>query len=91
MTRAERLETLIRQALAPLHLDVIDESSKHAGHAGARPEGETHYRIVAVCPCFEGMSRVDRHRAIYSLLGQEQETGLHALALDLAAPSERKG
>ncbi|MBF0268264.1 MAG: BolA family transcriptional regulator [Alphaproteobacteria bacterium] len=88
MNRAKRMETLIRNALSPTHLQVVDESARHAGHAGARPEGETHYRIVAVCPSFEGQGRAERHRAIYALLDQELRQGLHALSLELAAPSE---
>lgn len=67
---------------------VIDESAKHAGHKGARPEGETHFKVIAVCRRFEGLSRVERHRLVNSALKDEYESGLHALALDLAAPSE---
>jgi BolA protein len=88
MNRAERIEKRIRDALAPEDLVVKDESAKHAGHKGARPEGETHFKVIAVCSRFEGLSRLDRHRLIYAALREEQETGLHALALDLAAPSE---
>lgn len=90
MTRKERIEAALREALAPLSLAVLDESHKHAGHAGARPEGETHFRVNAVSAKFEGQSRVERHRTVYALLAKEQESGLHAIVLDLSAPSEGK-
>lgn len=88
MNRAQRIEDILRRSLAPTRLEVIDESQRHAGHAGSRPEGETHFRIVLVSPQFEGMGRIQRHRAVHDLLALEQKSGLHALSLELAAPSE---
>lgn len=60
----------------------------HAGHAGARPGGETHYRLRVVAAAFEGLSRVARQRLVYQALAPEFETGLHALSLDLKTPAE---
>lgn len=90
MNRAQRIEEILRRSLTPSYLEVIDESHRHAGHAGSRPEGETHFRIVLVCPQFEGMGRIQRHRTVHDLLAFEQKSGLHALSLELAAPSEVK-
>jgi BolA family transcriptional regulator, general stress-responsive regulator len=75
-------------ALDPLLLDVTDESHLHAGHAGAREGGGTHYRVRVVSAQFEHQSRVARHRLIYGLLAAEFADGLHALALVAKAPGE---
>ncbi|HSU98934.1 MAG TPA: BolA family protein [Roseiarcus sp.] len=75
-------------ALNPDLLDVVDESDRHAGHAGARDGGGTHYRIRVVSAQFERKSRVERHRLIYDLLTAEFADGLHALALVTKAPGE---
>jgi BolA protein len=75
-------------ALDPILLDVVDESHLHAGHAGAREGGGTHYRVRIVSAQFEHQSRVARHRLIYGLLTAEFTDGLHALALIAKAPGE---
>ncbi len=74
--------------LAPQALAVVDESHLHAGHAGARPEGETHFRVEVVSAAFEGKSRVERHRIVNGLLDPAFKRGLHALAVRARAPSE---
>lgn len=91
----ERIERTLQQALAPLTLDVIDESHKHAGHAHvvtrpgtANGSGETHFRIKVVSEAFRGKSRIDRHRAINALLSAELADGVHALAIEAKAPGE---
>jgi len=88
MTRADRITHKLNQALAPERLSVIDESADHAGHAGARPQGETHYRVNVVAAAFEGLTRVQRQRLVYDLLGDEFKSGLHALALATITPAE---
>jgi BolA family transcriptional regulator, general stress-responsive regulator len=75
-------------ALDPILLDIVDESHLHAGHAGAREGGSTHYRVRVVSAQFEHQSRVARHRLVYSLLTAEFADGLHALALVAKAPGE---
>jgi BolA family transcriptional regulator, general stress-responsive regulator len=85
---AERIAARLTEALAPSLLDIIDESGRHAGHAGARPGGGTHYRVKIVSTKFAGLSRIARHRIVYSLLPAEFADGLHALALDAKAPGE---
>ena len=86
--RAARIETLLRDRFAPTVLQVADDSAKHAGHAGARAEGETHYRLLIVSDRFAGLGRVDRHRLVNEALADEFGAGLHALALTLRAPGE---
>ena len=74
--------------LAPTALEVIDESHLHAGHAGARPEGETHFRLDVVSAVFEGKNRVERHRLVNGLLEDAFKRGLHALAVRARTPGE---
>ena len=69
----------------PSHLDVTDDSEKHAGHAGASPEGETHFTVTIISPQFKGMSRVTIQRAVNKALADEFETGLHALSIKASA------
>lgn len=88
MTMAERIEQRLREGLAPARLEIIDESHRHAGHAGARPGGETHYRVEIVAEAFEGKSRIARQRMVYALLAQEMADGVHALALKTLTPGE---
>ena len=88
MSRKDRIAATLTEALRPTRLDVVDESDRHAGHAGARPGGETHYRLNIVSPDFVGKSRVERHRMVNALLAAEFAGGLHALAIAAAAPDE---
>lgn len=75
-------------ALPAAAVEVVDDSHRHAGHAGARPEGETHYSVRVVSPAFAGLNRLSRSRAVHAALGPEFGTGLHALSLRLLAPGE---
>lgn len=75
-------------AFAPASLDVIDESHLHAGHAGHREEGETHFRVQIVSAAFAAKSRLDRHRMINDALAAELSGGVHALAIKAQAPGE---
>ena len=88
MTMQERIATRLADALNPVSLDIVDESDRHAGHAGARAGGGTHYRVRVVSAQFERQSRVERHRIVYGLLTAEFADGLHALALVAKAPGE---
>ena len=85
-SRAERIETQLRERFSPVHFVLTDQSAAHAGHAGARPGGETHYHIAMQAAAFEGVSRVARQRLVYDALREEFDTGLHALTLDLKTP-----
>ena len=86
--RAARIEAVLSAQFAPTLLRVVDDSAKHAGHAGAQPGGETHYSVLLVSPRFEGLNRVARHRLVNQALQAEFDTGLHALALMVQAPTE---
>lgn len=79
----------LTKGLGPDALAVTDESHLHAGHAGARPGGETHFRIDVVAAAFAGKGRVDRHRIVNDLLAEAfSRRGLHALAIKARAPGE---
>jgi len=88
MHARDRIAAQLVAAFAPTSLDVVDESHLHAGHAGHRPGGETHFRVYIVSPAFDGKSRVERHRMIHQALAEELAGGVHALALKVHAPSE---
>lgn len=81
MNRSERIHKTLTDTFGPSALEVVDDSHKHAGHAGARPEGETHYTVIISTPEFDGMSRVAMQRAVMAVLQPEFETGLHALSI----------
>ena len=92
---ATRIRDKLDAALAPVSLEVIDDSRKHAGHAHvmSRPgkaerAGETHFTVKVVSNVFKGKSRIDRHRTINGLLSAEFDDGVHALAIDAKAPGE---
>ena len=90
-----RVQAAIRRrlsaALAPSRLDIVDDSARHAGHAGARPEGESHFNVEIVSARFAGLSRVARQRLVYEALADELRTDIHALALKTLTPDEDGG
>lgn len=85
---AEAIERKLRDALSPAALVVTDDSSKHAGHSGARDGGESHFTVEIVSAAFEGKTRVARQRLVYDVLKAEFAQGLHALALVTKTPAE---
>ena len=96
MSIQSSIETKLSEAFRPRRLAVINESHLHAGHhhAGSGHHGafdgtgETHFRVRIVADAFSGMSRIDRHRAVNTLLADEIAAGVHALAIEPAAPGE---
>jgi BolA family transcriptional regulator, general stress-responsive regulator len=90
MDMAARIRAKLGAALAPQHLEVIDQSAQHAGHAGARPGGETHFRVEIVAAAFEGKPPVARQRRVYEILKDELAAGVHALSLSTLTPAEAK-
>lgn len=90
MNRYERIHLTLERALKPLKLEIIDESSLHAGHSGAREGGETHYRVEVVSAEFTDKSRLARQRLINTLLADEFSGGLHALSIEARAPNEER-
>ena len=93
MDRRARIESLLRESLAAEHVEVVDESHLHAGHAGAR-EGGGHFRALIVSERFEGLNRVASQRLVYELLAAEMGPEIHALAMTTLTPAqwrERRG
>ncbi len=88
-TRANRITNALTTHFSPTTLDVRDDSAQHAGHAGARPGGETHYSVLMVAAGWVGKTRVARSREVHALLADEFAHGLHALALTLRTPEEQ--
>ena len=87
-SRAERIRALMTSRFAPQALELTDDSALHAGHAGARPGGETHYTLAMTSAAFAGLNRVARSRLVNEALAGEFQAGLHALALKLRARGE---
>jgi BolA protein len=85
--RVEEIRRRLSAALAPVALDVEDESHRHIGHAGAR-DGRGHFRVRIVSAAFEGRPPLARHRAVYAALGDYMQTDIHALAIDARTPEE---
>jgi BolA family transcriptional regulator, general stress-responsive regulator len=83
---AAEIESRLRAALAPLALDIRDDSARHAGHAGAREGG--HFHVTVVSERFTGLQRLARHRLVYHCLTDLMQRGIHALAIDAKAPGE---
>ena len=88
MSIAATLREKLSLALAPQELDVVDDSARHAGHAGAKPEGETHFSIRIVSSRFEGLDRLSRQRMVYATVSGELRTQVHALSLTTLTPAE---
>jgi BolA protein len=82
----QRISAKLVQSFAPAALEVIDESHHHAGHSGARPDGESHFRVVIVADAFRGKSRVEQHRMVNAALADELKERVHALAIQASAP-----
>lgn len=74
-------------ALDPIHIEIIDDSAKHAGHAGAR-SGGGHFRLHIVSPCFAGCRTMERHRLVYDALGPLMKREIHALSITAKTPEE---
>ena len=87
-----RVADLIRQRLStslhPDELELVDDSARHAGHAGARPQGETHFHVRIVAETFAERSRLDRQRMVFAALGDLMQTDIHALTIVALTPAE---
>jgi len=83
-----RIATRLEERFAPADYEVVDESGKHVGHAGARPGGETHFLVRMTSAAFAGKGRVERQRMVHRALADELADRVHALSLDLKAPGE---
>lgn len=86
MTVAQDMESKLQAAFDPESLNIIDESHLHAGHVGARPEGETHFRVEIVSARFADCNRVQRQRMVYEILKDELAGPVHALSVSASPP-----
>lgn len=91
MSVAESIERKLNAGLTPVKLEIVDESHLHAGHAGAREGGESHFRVMIVAEAFENQNRVARQRRVYEILADELAGPVHALALRTLTPDEAAG
>lgn len=85
MTMADAIATKLKDALSPSHIEVLDVSYKHAGHAGWREGGETHFEVTMTADAFAGKSRVACHRMVNHILAEELAGSVHALQLKLSS------
>ena len=88
MSVVETIRKKLAERFTPTRLEIIDESHRHAGHAGARPGGETHFAITITSAAFAGLNRVARQRLVYDTLREELDTRVHALSLTTRALCE---
>jgi BolA family transcriptional regulator, general stress-responsive regulator len=88
MSVADTIRRKLTERFVPTRLDIVDESHRHAGHAGARPEGETHFAVTIVSEAFAGHNRVARQRLVYQTVAAELASRVHALSLTTLTPEE---
>ncbi|MBV7409392.1 BolA family transcriptional regulator [Maritimibacter sp. DP1N21-5] len=84
MPKQDEIRAKLEAAFAPRVLEVINESHRHAGHAGDDGSGESHFRVKIEADAFGGQSRVARHRAVHAALGADLLSEIHALALEVS-------
>jgi BolA family transcriptional regulator, general stress-responsive regulator len=85
--RLERLTDRLNSALEPEHLEVMDDSHRHAGHAGAA-DGRGHFTVLITSPKFAGLGTLKRHRLVYEAVDDMMTTDIHALSIQALAPGE---
>ncbi len=85
--RVERMRALLVAALAPIKLEIEDDSRKHAGHAGA-VGGAGHFNVTVVSPLFSGQGLLARHRMVYDALSPMMHNEIHALSIRALTPGE---
>jgi BolA protein len=85
---ADRIRSKLESALAPVRLDIQDDSAKHSGHSGAREGGESHFSVLIVSDAFEGLNRVARQRRVNTILAEELAGPVHALSIQARTPAE---
>ena len=88
MRVADRIRSKLEAVFNPVKLKIIDDSARHAGHAGAGPEGETHFTVEIVSPAFAGLGRIERQRLIHAALAEELAGPVHALSIKARSPEE---
>lgn len=86
--RVAEIEHKLKAGLAPLRLEIVDESARHAGHAGARESGGGHFNVTIVSAAFTGKGLLERHRLVYETLGDTLRREIHALSIRALSPEE---
>ncbi|QYR52183.1 BolA family protein [Lysobacter soyae] len=86
-TRVARIRAALETAFSPVILDIRDDSHRHAGHEGAR-DGRGHFKVRVVSRAFDGMTALQKHRAVYAAMGSLMETDIHALQIDARTPDQ---
>ncbi|TVS11240.1 MAG: BolA family transcriptional regulator [Wenzhouxiangella sp.] len=86
--RVAMIRACLEEHLAPIEMEIVDESHLHAGHPGAR-DGRGHFRVRLVSEAFDGLPRLARHRKVYSAVGDLMTTDIHALNIEAISPNER--
>lgn len=87
--RVEQIRQRLQAALHPSLLEVVDDSARHAGHAGAR-DGRGHFNVAIVSAAFAGLAPLARHRQVYAALGEMMTTDIHALSIIAKTPDEAR-
>jgi len=85
----DQITKKLRQAFAPVSLEVVNDSHRHRGHAGSPVTGESHFTVKVVSDLFAGKTRLERHRMVNDVLAEELKGPVHALAVTALAPEER--
>jgi stress-induced morphogen len=88
MSVEDRIREKLTKAFAPSALEVVNDSGRHAGHAGSPGTGESHFTVKVVSATFAGKSRLERHRMVNEALAEELAGKIHALAITALAPEE---
>jgi len=86
--RVQRIDQLLREALGPSELEVVDDSAAHAGHRGARESGGGHFNVVIVAEAFAGKTLLERHRLVYDAVRDMMPQDIHALSIKALTPDE---
>lgn len=88
MMNVADLTQILHERLTASHVEVVDETAQHAGHAGLPQAGSDHFSVLIVADQFKEKSLVERHRAVYAVLQEELKTAIHALKIQALTPSE---
>ena len=89
MSVEDRIREKLTRAFAPAALEIVNDSGRHAGHAGSPGTGESHFSVKVVSASFAGKTRIERHRMVNQVLAEELKGKIHALAVSALTPEER--
>ena len=84
----DAIQNKLQTAFEPSRLEIVDDSARHSGHAGAREGGESHFNVTIEAQAFLGANKVARQRMVYRALAEELAGPVHALSVTALAPGE---